>query len=206
MVSVVVMTYRRKNPLRMNEEIIGVMSTEKTDISSIIRKYHAQLKGYIAKRIPSKEETEDILQNVFYQSTKMYQKDTPIEQISGWLYAVTRNQITDSHRKQREETFSGYPSDTNEDDYYYADISDSNNTPEEELLKSIVWEELEVALSELPVEQRTVFELTELEGFSFKEISESTGIPVNTLLSRKRYAVLHLREKMNEIYEDIIYK
>ncbi|MCD8043275.1 MAG: RNA polymerase sigma factor [Tannerellaceae bacterium] len=189
----------------MNREITGIMPGEKIDISSVIKKYQSQLMGYIAKRIPSKEEAEDILQNVFYQLTKMYQKDTPIEQISGWLYAVTRNQITDSHRKQKEESLAIYPGE-NEDEYLYPDIQAVENDPEDDFLKTLIWEELEEALQELPPEQRSVFELTELQGFSFKEISESSGIPLNTLLSRKRYAILHLRERMKELYDDLLYK
>ncbi|MCD7937049.1 MAG: sigma-70 family RNA polymerase sigma factor [Tannerellaceae bacterium] len=189
----------------MNQEITGYMPAEKTDLSSVIKKYHAQLKGYIAKQIPSREEAEDILQNVFYQLTKMYQKDTPIEQVSGWLYAVTRNQITDSYRKKTPESL-GFYSTNEEEEYYFPELYEEDNTPEDHFLKSLIWEELEAALEELPAEQKNIFILTELEGFSFKEISETSGIPVNTLLSRKRYAVLYLREKLKGLYEELIYK
>ena len=145
-------------------------------IADIFRKYQAQLKGFIAKRVSSKEDSEDILQNVFYQFMKSDQEDNPIEQIAAWLYSVARNQIIDRSRKHREEEMPYL----------------SNN------------EELENALLELPGEQRTVFELTELEGIPFKEIAESTGIPVNTLISRKRYAILFLRKRLYSLYEDIL--
>ena len=152
-------------------------SEQNTRVADIFRKYQAQLKGFISRRVSSKEDSEDILQNVFYQFMKYDQEDSPIEQIAAWLYSVARSQIIDRSRKHREEEMP---------------------------YLSAVWEELEHALLELPDEQRAVFELTELEGFPFKEISESTGIPVNTLISRKRYAVLFLRKRLYNLYEDIL--
>lgn len=176
-------------------------------IADIFRKYQAQLKGFIAKRVSSKEDSEDILQNVFYQFMKSDQEDNPIEQIAAWLYSVARNQIIDRSRKHREEEMP-YLSNNEDDGTFLKELSelmpDEDQSPEMDFIRSTVWEELENALLELSGEQRTVFELTELEGIPFKEIAESTGIPVNTLISRKRYAILFLRKRLYSLYEDIL--
>lgn len=176
-------------------------------IADIFKKYQAQLRGFIARRVSSKEDSEDILQNVFYQFMKNDQADNPIEQISAWLYSVARNQIIDRSRKHREEEMP-YLSGYDEDDTFLKELSelmpDEDQSPEMDYLRAMVWEELENALLELPDEQRTVFELTELEGVPFKEIAESTGIPVNTLISRKRYAVLFLRKRLSSLYDEIL--
>lgn len=176
-------------------------------IADIFRKYQAQLKGFIAKRVSSKEDSEDILQNVFYQFMKSDQEDNPIEQIAAWLYSVARNQIIDRSRKRREEEMP-YLSTNEDDGTFLKELSelmpDEDQSPEMDFIRSTVWKELEHALLELPDEQRTVFELTELEGIPFKEIAESTGIAVNTLISRKRYAVLFLRKRLYNLYEDIL--
>lgn len=176
-------------------------------ISDLFRKYQAQLKGFIAKRIPSKEDCEDILQNVFYQLARIDLKENPIDQISAWLYSVTRNQIIDWSRKKREEELP-IVMDKEEDGSFIGELAglllDEDASPEMDFIRSLVWEELDSAMNELPEEQKVVFKLTELEGFSFKEISDSTGIPVNTLLSRKRYAVLHLRKRLARLYEELL--
>lgn len=180
---------------------------EKENISAIFKKYQAQLKGYISKRGLSKEDSEDVLQNVFYQLAKVDLAANPIEQISGWLYSVARNQIIDRKRKHKEEEMPYYADDS-EDGSFIVEVTkvlfDEDASPETEYLHSLVWEELELALSELPDEQREAFELTELEGFSFKEISAAINVPVNTLISRKRYAVLHLRERLKDLYGELL--
>lgn len=177
------------------------------DISGIYKKYRAQLKNYIARRGLSKEDAEDILQNVFYQLSKVDLIEKPIEQMSAWLYSVANNQIIDRSRKRKEEELPYIVTDEGEE-VFLAEITglllDNDASPETEYIRSLVWDELEIALSELPEEQREVFELTELEGFSFKEISEATGITVNTLISRKRYAVLHLRERLRDLYYELL--
>lgn len=176
------------------------------EIADIYDKYHSPLKRFIAKSIPSKEDCEDILQNVFYQLSKIDREENPIEQVSGWLYSVARNQIIDRSRKHREVEL---PFVKDEDDEFrlvkeITEVLMDSDSPETEMIKSLVWEELAVALEELPDEQSSVFELTELEGLSFKEISEATDIGVNTLISRKRYAVLHLRKRLSQLYEDLL--
>lgn len=179
-----------------------------TDISAIYKEHHAELKGFISKRVTFREDAEDILQNVFFQLSKIDLVENPIEHVSSWLYAVARNQIIDRSRKKREERLPRPKKASSNDEDFWVDVStflsSDDDNPETEYLKSLIWKELELALAELPAEQRSVFELTELENVSFREISESTGIPQNTLLSRKRYAVLHLRERLAGLYADLI--
>lgn len=176
-------------------------------IGEIFKKYKSQLMGFISKRVLSKEDSEDILQNVFLQLSKADLMENPIEQISAWLYSVARNQIIDKSRKQKEAEMPVIKGGEGDDDLLLSDFSDvllNDNSPETEYLRAIVWEELDIALNELPLEQREVFEWTELQGLSFKEISETTGIGINTLISRKRYAVLYLREKLRNLYEELL--
>ncbi len=178
-------------------------------LTEVFRKYRSQLSGYIAARVPSKEDCEDILQDVFYRLARMDPEEKPVEHVSGWLYSVTRNLIIDKRRKRREEELT-YQSGTEEDDSFIGELAvwlpDEDASPETEFIRTMVWEELETALAELPEEQRAVFELTELQGFSFKEIADSVQLPVNTLISRKRYAVLHLRKRLARLYEELLYK
>lgn len=181
--------------------------TDSSQIDSIIKEYSGDLRGYISHKVRFKEDVEDILQNVFYQLIKVDIDQAPILQLSSWLYTVAQNQITDYYRKKKEIPLPHYnedESDTELVDSLINLLEEEPNTPEIQYLQSMIWVELEAALEELPKEQRLVFELNELEGFSFKEISESTGVPVNTLLSRKRYATLYLREKLRYLYDDLI--
>lgn len=176
-------------------------------VSDLFKKYQSQLKSFISKRVPSKEDCEDILQNVFYQFLKTDREGTVVEQVSAWLYSVARNQIIDRSRKHREEVMS-YKQEENPEDGFVKEISellmDEDQSPEMDLIRSLVWEELEKALTELPEGQKTVFELTELQGFSFKEIAEATDLPVNTLISRKRYAALYLRKRLYNLYIELL--
>jgi RNA polymerase sigma factor (sigma-70 family) len=181
--------------------------SKESGVSDIFKKYSAQLKNYIARRVLSKEDSEDILQNVFYQLSKIDLIEKPIEQVSAWLYSVANNQIIDRSRKRREVEMP-YVTTKEDEALFISEVSslmlDKDSSPETEYLRSLVWDELEIALSELPAEQRDIFELTELDGFSFKEISETTGTGVNTLISRKRYAVLHLRERLQKLYDELL--
>lgn len=181
--------------------------TQQHPISEIIKNYGSRLKGFIRKRVNSAEDAEDVLQDVFYQLVEADQLLKPIEQISAWLYTVARNRITDLYRKKKPEPISEYFSEEDEGDVF-SEIKellyDGGNTPETEYLKSLIWEELEKALEELPKEQRMVFEMNELQDISFKEIAKITGESENTLISRKRYAVLHLRERLKTLYNELI--
>lgn len=180
---------------------------QKPPIAEVVKEFSGRLKGFIRKRVNSAEDAEDILQDVFYQLAEADQLLKPIEQISAWLYTVARNRITDLYRKKKPEPAAEFQSD-NDDDEIFSDISDlmsiSDNSPETEYLKSLVWVELEKALAELPEEQRLVFKLNELEGMPFREIAKMTGEPENTLISRKRYAVLHLRKRLQVLYNELM--
>ena len=173
----------------------------------IIRNYAANLKGYIRQRVNSVEDAEDVLQEVFYQLAETDRLMKPIDQIASWLFTVARNRIIDLYRKKKTIPLPEYDSDMydedNAEELSYL-LSDNGSTPETEYLRSLVWIELENAMSELPQNQREVFEMHELQGISFKEISEMTGEPVNTLISRKRYAVLYLRERLQDLHDDLL--
>lgn len=179
---------------------------EKHNISEIIKDYGSRLQGFIRKRVNSSEDADDILQDVYSQLVDANRLLKPIDQMAAWLFTVARNRITDSYRKKKPEPMPEI--NDNDEDNFFADLSDliydNGSTPETEYLRSLVWVELDKALSALPEEQRQVFEMTELQGMSFKEISKITGITVNTLISRKRYAVLYLREELQLIYNELL--
>jgi len=181
------------------------------NVEKIITDHQPRLKSFIRQRVPNKEDAEDILQDVFYQLIKTIETTlNPIEQVSAWLYRVTRNIIINKGKKKQEEEFpvSQYDEDGNVLKDFSELLFDNDNivvTPETEYLRSLVWQEFEMALSELPPEQREAFELMEMDGLSAKEIAESLDVPVNTLLSRKHYAVKHLRKRLESLYKEIIY-
>ncbi len=162
--------------------------------------------GFIRQRVRSQEEAEDILQDVFMNvlAASVNQKK-PIENIGSWVFTAVRNRIIDSYRKKRAESFSDLqgPGQHNEDfnDAFENFLKDNSSNPDNDLQREIIWRELNNALNELPKEQRLVFVLNEFRGVSFKKMSEKSGININTLLARKRYAVLHLRRKLKDLYD-----
>ncbi|MCL1943770.1 MAG: RNA polymerase sigma factor [Candidatus Azobacteroides sp.] len=186
------------------------MSGTQKNITNLIVEYQPRLKAFIRKRVSNKEDADDILQEVFYRLVKADNLMNPIEQVSAWLYRVARNLIINNGIKKHEEELSYFQQGDDSDEIMkdFSEILFGGNgyesSPETEYLRSLVWTELENALSELPAEQREIFEKTELEGITVKEISKETGVAVNTLLSRKHYAILHLRERLAELYEEII--
>ena len=184
----------------------AIQQESKMNIPEIVKKYGDRLRGFIRKRVRSVEDAEDIFQEVFYQLTESERLMKPVDQVAAWLYTVARNRITDSYRKKKAEPLPEFSND--EDDEFMNDLGsllfDNGNTPETEYLRSMVWTELDKALAELPDEQRDVFVMNELEGIPFKDIAELTGDSVNTLISRKRYAVLYLREHLQDLYNDLI--
>jgi RNA polymerase sigma factor (sigma-70 family) len=175
------------------------------NITSVISRFGKRLMGFIRQRVGNEADAEDILQDVWYQLTTTVDTE-PIEQMSGWLFAVARNKIIDRYRKKKPESLE--PMLLDGDDKPAADFSaillDESQNPENANLRSLFWKTLQTALDELPEEQRMVFIWNELEGIPFKEISEMTGENVNTLISRKRYAVLFLRERLLTLYHEII--
>ncbi|MDR1226215.1 MAG: sigma-70 family RNA polymerase sigma factor [Prevotellaceae bacterium] len=174
----------------------------------LIAEYQPQFQSFIRKRVTNKEDADDILQDVFYQLVRALDNAmNPIEQVSAWLYRVTRNMITNKKVKRREEPLPTYQEGDDEEevmkDFSKVLFGGEAASPETEYLRSLVWEELEVALAELPLEQREIFEQTEIDGLPVKEISEATGVSVNTLLSRKHYAVQHLRKRLAVLYDEL---
>lgn len=177
---------------------------QKNNITRVINDYSRRLLGFIRKRVKSDADAQDILQDVFYQfigNTK------PIEQVTAWLFTVARNKITDRKRKHKPEALEDIYGRGEETDaaFDWTELFfDNSDNPETEYLRNLFWEALDNALNELPAEQREVFVLNEMEGISFKEIAEQTGESVNTLLSRKRYAVLHLRQRLLVLKDELL--
>ncbi|RPI13541.1 MAG: sigma-70 family RNA polymerase sigma factor [Ignavibacteriae bacterium] len=175
-------------------------------IGEIFKNYRERLIGFIRPRVKNEEDAEDILQEVFYELTESMNLMQPIERLSSWLYTVARNRIIDLYRKKKPDTLllDSQDDDGKEISELTELLFEKDNSPEMEYLKTIIWSELQKALSELPAEQKTAFELHELGGKSFKEISAITGVDENTLISRKHYAVLYLREKLRNLYNELI--
>jgi RNA polymerase sigma factor (sigma-70 family) len=177
------------------------------NITDIVREYQNRLNGFIRKRVKRLEDAEDILQEVFFQLLEADRLMKPIDEMAAWLFTVARNRITDLYRKKKPELLPEFYTD---EDFERAGeelgelLVNNGETPETEYLRSLVWDEIASALSDLPPEQREVFELTEFEGLPFKEIAKLTGAQVNTLISRKRYAVLYLRERLSVLYDELI--
>ena len=184
-----------------------ITMTEKRtqDIVQTVASYSKRLFHFIRGRVKTDEDAEDILQDVWYQFSNVVDTET-IEQASAWLFTVARNKITDKYRKKQTlllEDELGYENEEGEWNVKEILLAGSS-TPETEHLRGLFWQQLFAALDELPEEQRQVFIWNELEDMPFNEISELTGEKVNTLISRKRYAVLHLRSRLEELYRDII--
>jgi len=174
-------------------------------IAQTFAEYRDKLFAFIRSRVRALEDAEDIVQDVFYNFARVNDLANPVEQTAAWLYRAARNKIIDHYKKKKDVPFSFLEGD-GEDDEDLSDIIDilaaDDNTPETETLRSFVREAIKNAIDELPQEQREVFIQTEFEGLSVKEIAEKTGVAVNTLLSRKHYAVERLRGKLREIYDD----
>jgi RNA polymerase sigma factor (sigma-70 family) len=185
--------------------ILPMAATRNNNLTGSIKALSKQLLGFIRKRVNSTEDAEDILQDVLYQFAG---NTEPIEQVSGWLYKVARNKITDSYRKQKlplAEDVLGRQ-ETEEDGFDWKEMlvrTDSN--PETEYLRNLFWEELKTALDELPAEQRDVFIRHEIDDIAFKDIAAETGESVATLISRKRYAVLHLRNRLQGLKDELLH-
>ena len=173
-------------------------------ISEVVRRERSRLLNFIRRRVPDPGDAEDIAQEVFYRLVEANRLLMPVEHITGWLFQVARNRITDLFRKKQPENFSEIDVD-DEDGLHFEDLLPSPDAgPEAEYARHVLLEELKEALSELPKEQREVFVAHELEGRSFKELAAETGVSVNTLLSRKRYAVLHLRDRLQRVYDEFL--
>ena len=176
-------------------------------ISEVVKREQFRLRNFIRRRVPDPRDAEDILQEVFYELVEANRLLMPIEHVTGWLFRVARNRIIDLFRKNKPEGFSDIAvagnDDADDELPAFEDLLPSPDAgPEALYARSVLLHELDLAVDELPEEQRKVFVAHELEGHSFKEIASETGVSVNTLLSRKRYAVLHLRERLQNIYDE----
>jgi RNA polymerase sigma factor (sigma-70 family) len=178
--------------------------TEHRHIAEIIASHSKRLMGFIRGRVASDEDAEDILQDVFYQLTESILSTRSIDQLTSWLFTVARNKITDRHRKKRESSIDALSGADDEGIDIDALLFDADDTPESAYLRSLFWKTLDEALEELPQTQRDVFVMHEIEGLSFNEISEITGTGVATLISRKRYAVIHLRKRLHDVRNELL--
>jgi RNA polymerase sigma factor (sigma-70 family) len=173
-------------------------------ISEVVTREQSRLRNFIRRRVPDPRDAEDILQDVFYELVEANRLLMPIEHVTGWLFRVARNRITDLFRKKKPEIFSDEAIEDQDGELLRIEdlLPSPDAGPEALYLRGVLLDELELALDELPPEQRDVFVAHELEGRSFREMSAETGVSVNTLLSRKRYAVLHLRERLQNIHDE----
>ena len=174
-------------------------------ISAVIAEEQSRLRRFIRRRVPNEADVEDLLQEVFFELVQANRLLKPIDFVTGWLFRVARNRITDFFRKKRPEAFS--EAAVEDEEGVALDIEDllpsPDAGPDALYLRSMLIDELELAFAELPDEQREVFVAHELEGRSFRELSAESGVNINTLLARKRYAVLHLRQRLQAMYDDL---
>jgi RNA polymerase sigma factor (sigma-70 family) len=185
----------------------GMAPEQDQRISEVVDLERARLRNFIRRRVSDERDVEDILQDVFYELVEAYRTMKPIERVSAWLYRVARNRITDLFRKKRPETLDKEPIPSIEDGeaLLLEDLLPSPDAgPEAAYARALLFEELDAALDELPEEQSQVFVAHEIDGRSFKEIAQATGLNVNTLVLRKYYAVLHLRERLEAIHNEFL--
>src|SRR5271154_7035322 len=182
-----------------------VMTQQDERLSEAISRDQSLLRNFIRQRVPDREDAEDVLQDVLYELVEAYRMMKPVEQVTAWLFTVARNRITDLFRRKSRETLRNEPATITEDGEMLPLeewLPSPDAGPDAEYARGVLLEELDAALDELPDEQREVFIAHELMGYSFKEIAAQTGLGVNTLLSRKHYAVLHLRERLQAIHDE----
>jgi RNA polymerase sigma factor (sigma-70 family) len=185
----------------------GVTADQNRRISETIAREQARLRQFIRKRVADDSDAEDIFQEVFYELIDAYRLMKPVEQVGAWLFRVARNRIIDLFRKRRPSVLGNDSVPTSEDGETRAWeelLPAPDAGPEAAYARGVLLEELDAALEDLPEEQRDIFVAHEIDGRSFKELSEETGVSMNTLLSRKRYAVLHLRRRLQAIYQEFV--
>ena len=187
----------------MDAATLKLMALQNQHISKVVKREGSRLREFIRWRVADRRDAEDILQDVFYELVEANRLLMPIDHVTGWLFRVARNRIIDLFRKKTPENFSDTVA-ANEDEWLQLVelLPSPEGGPEAQYARNVLLDELELALDELPDEQREVFVWHELEGRSFKEIAAETGASVNTLLSRKHYAVLYLRERLQNIYDE----
>ena len=173
-------------------------------ISTVVQREQSRLRNFIRRHVPDPRDAEDILQDVFYELVEANRLLMPIEHVTGWLFRVARNRITDLFRKKKPESFSDTAAGDEDGELLRLEdlLPSPDAGPEALYARHVLLTELELAIEELPEEQREVFVGHEMEGRSFKAMAAETGVSINTLLSRKRYAVRHLRERLQSIYDE----
>jgi RNA polymerase sigma factor (sigma-70 family) len=177
----------------------ALMAERDKRIAEAVTRERGRLRNFIRRRVPDPGEAEDLLQEVFFEFVEAYRLPEPIEQVGAWLFRVARNRIIDRFRKKKEEP---YPETADGESWLEEVLPSAKDGPEAVYARSVLVEEILAAVGELPHEQREVFIAHELDGRSFKELSAESGVGVNTLLARKRYAVLHLRTRLQAIYDE----
>src|SRR6266480_7736158 len=182
------------------------MAEQDQRISEVVKREQSRLRNFIRRRVPNPADVEDILQEVFYELVEANRLLMPIDHVTGWLFRVARNRITDLFRKKKPDSFSDAAVEDEDGELLRIEdlLPSPDAGPEALYVRSVLLDELELAIDELPEEQREVFLAHELEGRSFQEMAVETGVSLNTLLSRKRYAVLHLRERLRSIYDEFM--
>src|SRR5256714_1414816 len=193
----------------MRDASLAQMAVEQDErISGVVTREQSRLRDFIRRRVPDPRDAEDVLQDVFYKLVEANRLLMPIDHVTGWLFRVARNRITDLFRKKKPESFSDARVEDEDGDVLRVEdlLPSPDAGPEALYIRGVLLDELELALEELPDEQREVFVAHELEGRSFKELSAASGVNINTLLARKRYAVLHLRERLQNIYDELTKK
>ena len=181
---------------------------ENKDLDDIIRQNEPKLRSFVRRRVSNNDDADDIVQDTFFQLVRTIRMlDNPIGQVTSWLYQVAHNLIINHDKKHREESMPVI--EGHDDEGFLGDLSeimiaDEGDNPDIRLLRSMVWQELDKAMSELPDEQRRAIELTEVEGLSVRDAADAMGVPLNTFLSRKHYAVVHIRKRLYGLYQDLI--
>jgi|SRR5580693_5746036 RNA polymerase sigma factor (sigma-70 family) len=187
---------------------ITAMAERDLRVSEIVAEQRTRLRNFIRRRVADPSDAEDIVQEVFYELVEANRLLMPIEHVTGWLYRVARNRIIDLFRKKKPERFSDAAIENEDGEILQVEdlLPSPDAGPEALYMRSVLLDELELAIEALPDEQREVFIAHEIDGRSFKEMSAETGISMSTLLSRKRYAILHLRERLQNIYSEFVKK
>jgi RNA polymerase sigma factor (sigma-70 family) len=185
--------------------MIAMMEQDR-QIADVIAKEQPGLRSFIRRRVANEADVEDLLQEVFFELVRAHRLLLPIDFVTGWLYRVARNRITDLFRKKRPQAFTEAAMETEEGELLQLEdlLPARDGGPEAEYMRNVLLDELRRAIAELPRDQREIFVAHELEGRSFKELAMESGVNVNTLLSRKRYAVLHLRERLQGIHDEFL--
>jgi len=185
--------------------MIAMMEQDR-QIADVIAKEQPGLRSFIRRRVANEADVEDLLQEVFFELVRAHRLLLPIDFVTGWLYRVARNRITDLFRKKRPQAFTEAAIETEEGELLQLEdlLPARDGGPEAEYMRNVLLDELRRAIAELPRDQREIFVAHELEGRSFKELAMESGVNVNTLLSRKRYAVLHLRERLQGIHDEFL--